>query len=154
MSAFREKFDNRNAPVNAFYKQMVAKILLQVNKTSDTAQGTDNNVTFTDFLSYIFSSNHLLTDIHWDTIENLCSPCLLDYDFIGTKETFDQDASYLLSSVFHTNQRIPLIGWQTGTNDSVAMQFYSDLPTHLRAKTIDYYTRDATLFNYKLDKYM
>uniref|UniRef100_A0A0E9VEE5 Carbohydrate sulfotransferase n=1 Tax=Anguilla anguilla TaxID=7936 RepID=A0A0E9VEE5_ANGAN len=38
-------------------------------------------------------------DIHWETVNRLCFPCFITYDFIGKFETLEQDANYFLSLV-------------------------------------------------------
>jgi hypothetical protein len=67
------------------------------NHSQNTSQGA--KATFPEFVQYIldeWSAGHVL-DRHWRPQSDLCSPCLVQYDFVGHQETLASDAAHILS---------------------------------------------------------
>ena len=127
------------------------KILKRVGKLYKRSH---YNVTFGDFIRYAFSSHPPVPkNMHWDTMENLCEPCKIKYDFIVKMETFNQDSHYILSKIFNSNISLTTHGTQTGTGDSLVVQWLSELPKELRMKVIHFYDHDAQLFDYEMKNY-
>ena len=152
VSAFMDKFHEKRKYPELYraYDAMAHKIFKHVGKMDP---GSRMDISFVDFLDYIFSSSDDLNEEHWDTMEHLCNPCVIKYDFIGKLETFHQDSSYILSTVFKSNISLPVFGARTLTTDSVTRRRIANLPGRLRDKVIKHYTRDAKLFNYSMSYY-
>ena len=155
VSAFREKFNNRTDPRDVFFYETVPDMLKYSGKFNKaTFNKLTTNVDFSDFLNYAFASGKMVPgNNHWGLMENLCSPCVIQYDFIGTQETFTQDTKYLLSTVFKSNQSIPAARRPTDTGESTSLSYFKNISKGLVKKVIDFYTRDALLFNYNLSTF-
>ena len=155
VSAFREKFNNRTDPRDSNFYETVPDMLKYSGKFNKaTFNNLKTKVDFSDFLTYAFTSGKKVHgNDHWGSMENLCSPCAIQYDFIGTQETFTQDTNYLLLTVFKSNQSIPTPRRPTGTGESTSLSYFKNISKELVKKVIDFYTRDALLFNYNLDAF-
>lgn len=75
----------------------------------------DNKPTFAEFIDYVLTQRSIgkKLDRHWRPQAELCSPCLVDYDFIGHQETLHADAEHVIDVLRHrkttnlTTQELP-----------------------------------------------
>ena len=109
-SAYNDKFVNMNYKFIRTY-QRVQHVLRTTNITVGVSdKNCQNHVEFEDFIKYI-SGEHLKSrktpNPHWRTYFNACSPCLVQYDFIGKLETFATDLKTFLQ---FTNMKPPESG--------------------------------------------
>ncbi|KAL0155080.1 hypothetical protein M9458_049343, partial [Cirrhinus mrigala] len=95
VSAFRDKFESPNS----YYHPVFGKPIISKYRSNATqhALRTGAGVTFKEFIQYLLDVHRPVgMDIHWEPVGHLCSPCLLDYDFIGKFETLEEEANFLL----------------------------------------------------------
>ena len=59
---------------------------------------SDEKPTFAEFVDYVLAQRSAgkRLDRHWLPQSELCSPCLIDYDFVGHQETLHADAEHVL----------------------------------------------------------
>ena len=93
-SAYNDKFVNMNYKFIRTY-QHVQHVFRTTNITVGLAEkNCQKHVEFEDFIKYI-SWEHLKSrktpNPHWRTYFKACSPCHVQYDFIGKLETFPSD---------------------------------------------------------------
>ena len=82
VSAYRDKFENPNK----YYHNLFGKPIISKYRANPSAEAlkTGDGVTFKEFVQYLLDVHRPVgMDIHWDQANNLCHPCLLDYDFIS-----------------------------------------------------------------------
>ncbi|KAJ6662129.1 hypothetical protein lerEdw1_012594, partial [Lerista edwardsae] len=152
VSAFRDKFEHPNSYYHpVFGKAIIKKYRHDADKESLT---TGSGVKFEEFIQYLLDSRRPIgMDIHWEQINKLCYPCIINYNFIGKFETLEEDANYLLR----------LIGAPEGltfpnfkdrhssderTNSEVVRQYLAGIPATDRQKTYNFYYLDYLMFNY------
>ncbi|CAH1782684.1 unnamed protein product [Owenia fusiformis] len=98
VSAYIDKFYTPNPK---FWDSWGRQIIKQFRNNSNvTSNPCGHDVTFEEFLSYSFSSikksNISGGNEHWVTIQQLCNPCGVGYDYIGHLETMQQDTEVIL----------------------------------------------------------
>ena len=92
------------------------------------------DIPFNVFLRFVISDHKspkvsTVTEDHWQTFDQLCSPCFVKYDFIGHLETFQEDSQFLLKNV---------LGY-TGGQDDISRLFNPvHGPVSKNAKPVNY----------------
>lgn len=98
VSAFRDKFEKPNS----YYHPMFGRAIIGKYRQNPTEEAlkSGSGVTFREFVRYLLDTEQPVgMDIHWESVNKLCSPCLITYDFIGKFETLEQDAKYFLGLI-------------------------------------------------------
>ncbi|XP_072119932.1 carbohydrate sulfotransferase 9-like [Mobula birostris] len=152
VSAFRDKFEHPNS----YYHPVFGREILKKYRANASAEAlrTGSGVTFREFVQYLLDPHKPIgMDIHWEQISKLCSPCLINYDFIGKFESLEQDANYLLK----------LIGAPEGlqfpsfkdrhssderTTSAVVEQYLAQITPSERQQIYNFYYPDYLMFNY------
>lgn len=102
-------------------------------------------VSFPDFIQY-FSDNKTRNQ-HWRQYEQICYPCVIDYDFIGHYETLREDGDHLLTMLgLHDQIKFPKL--HNSTSTSAVLEYYSKVPMQYLNKIAELYRRDFEMFGY------
>ncbi|KAM4572404.1 carbohydrate sulfotransferase 8-like isoform 1-T1 [Odontesthes bonariensis] len=152
VSAFRDKFENPNS----YYHPVFGRPIISRYRAnaSRAALSTGAGVTFREFVQYLLDVRRPVgMDIHWEPVSQLCSPCLLRYNFIGTFESLEEDANYLLRAIRaprnltfpEFKDRNPLA---ERTSSTLTQKYFSQLNATERQKAFDFYYMDYLMFNY------
>ncbi|XP_029576950.1 carbohydrate sulfotransferase 8 [Salmo trutta] len=152
VSAFRDKFENPNTYYHpVFGKPIISKYRVNASKV---ALRTGSGVTFQEFMQYLLDVHRPVgMDIHWEPTSQLCSPCLLDYNFIGKFETMEEEANFLLrrTGAPH-NLTFPSFKDRNPkaerTSTHLTHRYFAQLSTSERQRAYDFYYMDYLMFNY------
>ncbi|XP_030646590.1 carbohydrate sulfotransferase 8 [Chanos chanos] len=152
VSAFRDKFESPNS----YYHPVFGKPIISRYRSnaSRTALRTGEGVTFKEFIQYLLDVHRPVgMDIHWEPVGQLCSPCLLDYDFVGKFETLEAEANFLLRSIgAPTNLTFPSFKDRNPnaerTSCHITKKYFSQLNLTERQRAYDFYYMDYLMFNY------
>uniref|UniRef100_A0A8C6ZHJ1 Carbohydrate sulfotransferase n=1 Tax=Nothoprocta perdicaria TaxID=30464 RepID=A0A8C6ZHJ1_NOTPE len=93
LSAYRNKFGE----IKEYQLKYGVEIVKRYRKNGVPSVGDD--VTFSEFLHYLLDEETERMNEHWMPIYNLCQPCAVRYDFIGSYERLNADANYVLEQV-------------------------------------------------------
>uniref|UniRef100_A0A7M4FPQ4 Carbohydrate sulfotransferase n=1 Tax=Crocodylus porosus TaxID=8502 RepID=A0A7M4FPQ4_CROPO len=93
LSAYRNKFGE----IKEYQLKYGVEIVKRYRKNAGKSTGDD--VTFSEFLQYLLDEEPERMNEHWMPIYNLCQPCAVRYDFIGSYETLNTDANHVLEQV-------------------------------------------------------
>ncbi|XP_035252203.1 carbohydrate sulfotransferase 8-like [Anguilla anguilla] len=152
VSAFRDKFENPNTYYHpVFGKPIISKYRANA---SQAALRTGAGVTFKEFMQYLLDVHRPVgMDIHWEHVNQLCSPCLLDYDFIGKFETIEEEANFLLQRTgAPRNLTFPSFKDRhpqaERTSARITQQYFAQLNASERQRAYDFYYMDYLMFNY------
>lgn len=152
VSAFRDKFESSSPYYHSvFGRAIIAKY--RPNATS-TALRTGDGVTFREFVHYLLDVHRPVgMDIHWDTVSQLCSPCVVAYNFIGKLESQQEDAGFLLQSIgAPRNLTYPVFKDRNPgaerTSLSITQRYFAQLSAAERQRLFDFYYMDYQMFNY------
>lgn len=152
VSAFRDKFESPNS----YYHPVFGKPIISRYRSNATqyALRTGAGVTFKEFIQYLLDVHRPVgMDIHWEPVGRLCSPCLLDYDFIGKFETLEEEANFLLRSIgAPSNLTFPSFKDRNPnaerTTSEITRRYFAQLNVTERQRTYDFYYMDYLMFNY------
>jgi len=115
------------------------------------------DVTFAEFAQYVvyeWSTGKVMNE-HWRPQYLLCSPCYIDYDFIGRFGHLNDDAKHVLDKITASGGPGSNVTFPTSNalRDGVPLSqqfknFYADLSHDMVRKLIDIYKHDYVLFDY------
>ncbi|KAG9272402.1 carbohydrate sulfotransferase 8-like [Astyanax mexicanus] len=152
VSAFRDKFESPNS----YYHPVFGKPIISRYRSnaSQTALRTGEGVTFKEFIQYLLDVHRPVgMDIHWEPVVQLCSPCLIDYDFIGKFETIEEEANFLLRRIgAPANLTFPSFKDRNPnaarTSSRITQEYFAGLNLTERQRTYDFFFMDYLMFNY------
>ena len=115
---------------------------------------TGDDVTFSEFVQYLLDPKTKQPfEEHWKPYHKICHPCLMQYDFIGKYETFDDDVDFVLEELGVAN----LVNFPNRRNTTrtrtVIKSAYSHISTVQIHKLWELYKIDNSMFNYPYQEY-
>lgn len=152
-SAFRNKFIEAKYKTFKiiFGKYIMRKYRDPKNLTQDKRYHEGEGVTFQEFVKFIIDSpleNQDFWNEHWERIDRLCLPCLIQYDFVGKFESMKQDADYLLRTLDVSDQ-VTFPGNRPSNADVLMKEYFKSVSKEMKDKLYDLYKHDFLMFNYK-----
>ncbi|XP_064189877.1 carbohydrate sulfotransferase 9-like isoform X1 [Anguilla rostrata] len=152
VSAFRDKFEQPNP----YYHPVYGRAIIRKYRRNATREAllSGSGVTFREFVQYLLDPDRPGgMDIHWETVNRLCFPCFITYDFIGKFETLEEDANYFLSLVGAPGDlRFPSFkdrhSTEERTTPSVVSHYVNQVPPAERRRIYDFFYLDYLMFNY------
>ena len=148
LSAYQDKLvAKKKGRKPKFYK--VVQTLKELYRKNNGSTKTEK-LSFEIFLEHLVDNPSFRKNPHWDTIENVCNPCQVNYDFIGKLETLQEDSDYILSHVLKTKLHFPPSPHPTNSNRLITYKYFQTLSPELVKKISKVYSRDAENFGYSL----
>uniref|UniRef100_A0A3B3YPE2 Carbohydrate sulfotransferase n=1 Tax=Poecilia mexicana TaxID=48701 RepID=A0A3B3YPE2_9TELE len=152
VSAFRDKFESPNS----YYHPVFGRAIISRYRANATGSAlkTGAGVTFREFVQYLLDTQRPVgMDIHWERVSQLCSPCLIHYDFIGKIESLQEDADFLLRGIGAPgNLTFPDFKDRNPrakrTSSRITQDYFSQLNRTERQKVFEFYYRDYLMFSY------
>ncbi|KAK2501609.1 hypothetical protein MC885_019764 [Smutsia gigantea] len=152
VSAFRDKFEHPNS----YYHPVFGKAILARYRANASREAlrTGSGVRFPEFVQYLLDVHRPVgMDIHWDHVGRLCSPCLIDYDFVGKFESMEEDANFFLRLVgAPRNLTFPRFkdrhSEEARTTARITHEYFAQLSALQRQRTYDFYYMDYLMSNY------
>ncbi|XP_059522967.1 carbohydrate sulfotransferase 8 isoform X1 [Myotis daubentonii] len=152
VSAFRDKFEHPNS----YYHPVFGKAILARYRANASGEAlrTGSGVRFPEFVQYLLDVHRPVgMDIHWDHVSRLCSPCLIDYDFVGKFESMEDDANFFLSLI-HAPRNLTFPQFkdrhsqEARTTAGITHRYFAQLSAPQRQRAYDFYYMDYLMFNY------
>ncbi|XP_036296490.1 carbohydrate sulfotransferase 8 [Pipistrellus kuhlii] len=152
VSAFRDKFEHPNS----YYHPVFGKAILARYRANASGEAlrTGAGVRFPEFVQYLLDVHRPVgMDIHWDHVSRLCSPCLIDYDFVGKFESLEDDANFFLSLI-HAPRNLTFPRFkdrhaqEARTTAGITRRYFAQLSAPQRQRAYDFYYMDYLMFNY------
>ncbi|XP_078515934.1 carbohydrate sulfotransferase 14 [Lissotriton helveticus] len=146
LSAYRNKFGE----IKEYQMRYGTEIVKRYRKNPGQSRGDD--VTFSEFLWYLIDEDVEKMNEHWMPMYNLCQPCAVQYDFIGSYERLNDDANYILEQV----KAPPFIkfperqAWYKPVTKETLYYFLCNARKGLVKELLPKYILDFTLFAYSL----
>ncbi|ELU09446.1 hypothetical protein CAPTEDRAFT_115681, partial [Capitella teleta] len=101
VSAFREKLEKHNRHTKVFHAKYDRRIIRRHRKNSSRSR----DVKFEEFVTWLIQGGWK-TDEHWTTYQRLCLPCQVRYTYIINYDTFDEDTTQVLKTLFNESSDI------------------------------------------------
>ena len=121
--------------------------------TENATASMKAHVTFEEFIKYVVEERQFKR--HWSTIENLCQPCQINYDYIGKHETFTEDLANIIMKFRNrtfddAKHFVPHANQSPGkASAELADDFMKNVSVNLRDLLHPRLKRDYALFDYK-----
>lgn len=152
VSAYRDKFKNPNNYYHSLFgKPIISKYRVNPSREALT---TGSGVTFKEFVQYLLDVHRPVgMDIHWEQVNQLCNPCLIDYDFIGKFENMEEESNFVLR-LTGAPPNITLPSFKdrnptdTRTSTQITQEYFSQVGMLERQRVYDFYYMDYLMFNY------
>ncbi|XP_074621882.1 carbohydrate sulfotransferase 14-like isoform X2 [Acropora palmata] len=147
-SAYKDKFVRNNT---SFHKRYGRRIVKKVRKNPPRGLKGDD-VTISEFFQYISESRMEEMNEHWMPYHMLCQPCAVSYDFIGSFENLESDATQVLKHL-NVDEQVSFPKQQEwykagGKGFVTGAPKYTRVPKRLLKKVIDKYAIDYEIFSY------
>lgn len=149
LSAFQDKFRVFDAVGRRFQKRWGRQIIRRYRTNPSKVSLTrGQNATFKEVLRYLGDDAipyREKFEPHWKPLQNLCHPCLIDYDYIAKTETLEEDSSHILDQAFNTSLRLQdlhVIG-RTNSTD------FDSIPNDVINNLFQHYGADLKMFGYE-----
>ena len=143
LSAFKDKFIGKNR----HFSKNIRKEIVKALRPRDFDPNGENNVTFSEFVQF-YSRDIKTRNPHWRQYEDLCHPCVINYDFIGHLETLKEDAPLLLKMA-GIEDRVTFPPLHNSTSSSDMINFYSIVRPEYITRLAEIYRNDFELFGYE-----
>ncbi|CAH2328970.1 carbohydrate sulfotransferase 14 [Pelobates cultripes] len=147
LSAYRNKFGE----IKEYQQKYGVEIIRRYRKHSTSATAGDD-VTFSEFVRYLLDEDVERMNEHWMPIYNLCQPCAVRYDFLGSYERLKADSHYVLERInapkyiqFPERQ-----AWYKPVTKDTLNYFICNTPRGLLKDLLPKYILDFSLFAYPL----
>ncbi|XP_074100945.1 carbohydrate sulfotransferase 11-like isoform X2 [Cotesia typhae] len=113
--------------------------------------------TFKEFINYILCQSEIGTKMneHWIPVNNLCTPCQVNFDLILKVETLNEDQNYLINQAKIQNIVKPTWKHQSRneTSDVLKDKYFSQLEPEQVSLLINMFKFDLELFGYSAKDY-
>ncbi|XP_037275255.2 carbohydrate sulfotransferase 11 [Rhipicephalus microplus] len=156
LSAYRNKFES--AWSDYFPRRYGRHIVRQQRGANASRRALDTGlgVTFEEFLRYVASLEPGdyagAFNEHWRPLADLCFPCQVRYDVLGSYDTLERDSRLVLrragleGRVAFPSRRTTYSSKPTA---SLMQRYYGNVSEHLMARLRHVYRRDMALFTYE-----
>ena len=153
VSGYRNKWqDKRNIELHAHLgKKIVEKYRYNNTKTVETG----NDVTFTEYVRYLTDNPPWDVNEHWMPYEDLCRPCNVKYDFIGSIDTLERDVKHVMRQIHANETKYRLVQMRGAPKPLVktkqlTAEFLRQLPRKYFDELLKLFKADHELFNYRI----
>ncbi|XP_028300323.1 carbohydrate sulfotransferase 14 [Gouania willdenowi] len=147
LSAYRNKFGE----VESYQRNYGVEIIKRYRNgglADESERGDD--VTFLEYVRYLLDEDVEQMNEHWMPMYNLCQPCAISYDFIGSHEHLERDAEFVLQQIgAPLSVRFPVRqSWYKPVTKETLHYYLCSLPQKLRRDLLSKYVLDFVLFAY------
>ncbi|XP_070688606.1 carbohydrate sulfotransferase 14 [Pempheris klunzingeri] len=149
LSAYRNKFGE----IEFYQKKYGVEIIKRYRKgRAKEASVSGDDVTFAEFVHYLLDEDVERMNEHWMPMYNLCQPCAVNYNFIGSHERLESDAEFVLQHIgappyVHFPERQT---WYKPVTTETLHYYLCSLPQKLLRELLPKYILDFSLFTYPL----
>ncbi|XP_059924019.1 carbohydrate sulfotransferase 14 [Gadus macrocephalus] len=150
LSAYKNKFGEIEMYQKRYGVEIVKRYRKGQGAKGPAVKGDD--VTFAEFVRYLLDEDVERMNEHWMPAYNLCQPCAVSYDFIGSYENLQRDAEYVLRRVGAPDHiRFPVRQpWYKPVTAETLQYYLCSLPQKLLKDLLPKYILDFSLFTYPL----
>ena len=152
VSAYRNKLQRMNL---GNWSPLVKRIIKKYRYNNTETNITGIDVSFTEYVRHLINNPPWMLDMHWMPYEDLCHPCHVKYDFIGSIDNLDRDVTHAMRQI-HANETkhhvIRNSAARTKTKQTTA-GFLKELSRKYFDQLLAVYKTDHELFGYPLPEY-
>ena len=136
----------------AFHNSYGEQIVKNARKNA-SAHPKGDDVSLKEFLQYVAESRVQDLNEHWMPFYELCQPCAVSYDFVGSFENLESDANQVLKEL-NVNEQVTFPKQQkyykAGGNGYVEGKKLTDVSPDMMKNALRKYDLDYKLFSYQI----
>ena len=102
------------------------------------------NITFSDFIDFWLTSKSLSNNPHFNFVANMCSPCLVRYDYYGNFKTFEKDSKVLMDRIGASESE--LRPQYPEPSDQLVHQYYGQLSMKQKLSVVEKLAPELRLY--------
>ena len=142
--AYKLKFEADNT----FFHERYGKDIVKKYRHGAGSNPSGNDVKFSEFVQYLAGVPGERNE-HWESLDVLCQPCEVNYDFILHHETLHQDASEVLDQALLSDYvpTFPHDNWDSIPIEYVHGLFKKVTPASV-GQLVKQYSHDFAMFSY------
>jgi hypothetical protein len=113
------------------------------------------NVSFTEYALHLINNPPWMLDMHFMPYEDLCRPCDVKYDFIGSIDNLSRDVTHVMRQIHANETKLHVVhnsAARTKTKQTTA-DFLKELSRKYFDQLLAVYKTDHELLGYPLPKY-
>ena len=158
LSAYRDKIEGaikRSVPshgnvnyANKLKKNIFSTLHPQLYEQWVNDKSMEYRVPFSDFIQFVIDKPNAKLNMHYRPIINLCSPCMVKYNFYGLFDHFIQDTQILVTKLGSKLNKIP--GANQGSNSTASLlnSYYSQLSQDLKEQLFRDWYKELEFYYY------
>ncbi|KAF4527273.1 hypothetical protein B566_EDAN006993, partial [Ephemera danica] len=147
LSAYRNKLE-QHYESSKYFQQRYGRYIVKQYRPNASQEALDkgDDVSFKEFSSFLTDKNAVFNE-HWKPIQQLCRPCLINYDIIGKYETLQEDAEFVLRHIGQSQIQFPKLPKPSSTMSRL-QEYFGTLPKDVMLELQRIYALDFKLFGY------
>ena len=163
VSAYRSKLEiHPNPDARAVFLNIIRLFYVDFperkrERNIGETEGKNIDITFRDFLYFILDHLELRGQVneHFVPMVNLCDPCNVNYDFIGSFNNLKEEAEYVFKE-FSINYQYPTRNDNYSAVDTseIVDQYYKELPPSLMQSVWELFKKDYFVFDLPVPKWL
>ena len=151
VSAYRNKWlGKENAELHSTLGKMIVRRYRFNDSKSADPKGDD--VKFIEYVRYLIDNPSKDVNEHWMSYHDLCRPCDVNYDFIGSIDTLSRDVSHAMGQINVDQTTVTDKTALIGTKNVIA-NFLKQLPKKDFDALVEKFRFDHQLFGYEIPNY-
>ena len=158
VSAYRNKLEDKSNP-----GMLLKELSKKMRKLFDARRQGYNKtktaayyITFPEFIHHIIETPLHELNQHWMPFNDLCRPCDIQYDFIGSLDNLKRDTTYVMKKVKLDETKYYVkktIGSVKQTTRKSTANFLKDVPKDHFDRLVKMLQLDFELFGYSLPEF-
>lgn len=143
--AYKLKFERDNN----FFHDRYGKTIVKKYRRGSRENPSKNHVKFSEFAQYVSEVSINLMNEHWQSLETLCEPCVVDYDVILHHESMEREAEEFMgvAKLLGHVTKFPYDKWDALDPTYVRTLYHGLLPS-LVGRLVTLYRNDFGMFSY------
>ncbi|XP_014214402.1 carbohydrate sulfotransferase 11 [Copidosoma floridanum] len=155
LSAYRNKFEAKHERSSAYFQSRFGRKIIKKYRANPSEESLlrGDDVTFSEFVNFVTDDNENGTrNEHWNSISELCHPCLVNYNFISKYETLTEDAMEILERIGEGSIAFPMRPQNSEPTTKILDNYYSTLKYSQLRDLAQLYRWDFFFFDYSLEQ--
>lgn len=157
LSAYRNKFESRTNSSSQFQQEIGRSIIKELRRNaSNESLLLGDDVTFLEFIHYITAGNASLIENdqesfneHWESINGLCNPCAVHYDYVVNMENIVAESNSVLEKIQASGIRFPERNDEKSARTrEKLLEYFDEVPLEQLVILQKIYEIDSQMFGY------
>jgi len=159
LSAFRDKLEDPSVQGHKFneyyYNKHGRRVVMHYRKNHNSVTGpTWKYPRFSEFVDYVLGKDLRYDDEHWSPYYKECTPCHINFTFVGHFETLYSDLHLLANKTGLAQWDDKTDYFQSATHRKVSEEYFATVEKEAIRKLYKRYKLDFELFGYSPDEYI